>query len=396
MLDESDALARLFAALPEPQPESVPVAEAAGRFILESPLATVPLPGFDNSAMDGYALHAADCGVTGRLLRLAGEQPAGPDRSLTVAPGAAVRVFTGAPLPAATAAVVMQEDVERAADGIIVREAAAAGEFIRRAGSDLCRGQQLFAAGTRLTAAAAGLAASQGLTTLHCGRRPTVAVLCTGAELVPPGAPLPGPGFLYNSNGPMLAALLGREAAAISHHHAPDEPQALAAALASLLDAADVLVVAGGMSVGEHDLVRPALTSLGVATDFWRVRMKPGKPFLFGRAASGKPVFGLPGNPVSAGVTALLFVLPALRRMAGAAQPALPRCRAVAAAPLANKGDRPHWLRGSWDPLAGTFTAAGPQESHALGAFARADALARLEAGVSLAAGDPLEVLPLS
>ena len=283
MISEQEALAAILAAVPAPEVETVSLAAAAGRIAARDFLATLPLPGFDNSAMDGYALHLADCGQAGVPLRITGEQPAGRDLAMTVRPGEAVRIFTGAPLPAGTAAIVMQEDTGRSGDTVSVREAAQPGEFIRRAGSDLCAGQLIVHAGTPLTPARIGVLAAQGLDRVECGRLPRAAIICTGEELIAPGQPLPHSGALYNSNGPMLAALLttSRTAAPQSTDTVRDDLATLTDCLRARLEESDVLLIAGGVSVGDHDLVKPALQQLGIVPRFWRIAVRPGKPFLF-------------------------------------------------------------------------------------------------------------------
>lgn len=403
MITEEEALARVLAAVGRGPVERVPLAEAEGRWAVEPVMATVALPGFDNSAMDGYAVHADDCGPTGRWLAVAGERAAGEAPvspaadALVVSPGRVVRVFTGALLPSGAAAVVMQEDVEvdPASGAIRLAEPAGAGEFIRRRGADVCEGQKLVAPGDRLTPGRIGLLASQGLVTAAVAARPRLQVLSTGDEVVPPGLPLPHAAALYNSNGPMLAAL-GRQAGAmVEARHAADDLEALTEALAAALERSDVVVLAGGVSVGRHDHVRPALARLGWKPDVWRVAVKPGKPFLF--AARGtQSVFGLPGNPVSAFVTFHLFVAPALRRWqgadaAGVAGPSLPSTLAL---PVANPGDRPHYLRGALEEN-GAFRPAGLQESHALFSLSRATALLRVPPATTWEAGRPVRVQPL-
>ena len=396
MISEREALAAILAAVPPAESEALPLTSAAGRINTRDIHAALPLPGFDNSAMDGWALHESDCGITGTPLRIIGGQPAGPDRGLTVREGEAARIFTGAPLPAGTAAVVMQEDAACDGDTVTVSEAAQPGEFIRRAGSDVCAGQLLIRQGTPLTPQRIGVLAAQGMAIVECGKLPRAAIVCTGEELIAPGTPLPHAGALYNSNGPMLAALLNssRTAAPQSVDTVRDDLAALTGCLRSRLEQSDVLVIAGGVSVGDHDLVKPALQQLGIAPQFWRIAVKPGKPFLF-CTAGRKLIFGLPGNPVSAFVTAVLFVLPALRRLAGAtdAAPVLTTARALT--DLDNQGDRTHYLRGTHDPAAGTFALTGTQESHALAGLSNANALARLEPGAQIRAGGEVQVLRL-
>ena len=293
-----------------------------------------------------------------------------------------MRIFTGAPLPAGTGAVVMQEDADRVEDRVIILDAARAGEFVRRAGSDLCAGQLIAESGTALTPMHIGVIASQGMERVRCGRQPRAAILCTGEELTAPGQPLPHAGALYNSNGPMLSALLtsSRTAIPAAMDTVRDDLREISTVLSRRLEECEVLIIAGGVSVGDHDLVRPALEQLGIAPEFWRVSVKPGKPFLFCKHGD-RLIFGLPGNPVSACVTAMLFVLPALRRMAGAARPGNQLITARAAVPLTNTGDRTHYLRGRYDSARGTFAPAGLQESHALAGLSHANALVRMEPG---------------
>ncbi len=393
MLSEEEARRKILASVLPLDGEETPLLQALGRFAAGEHFAAHALPAFDNSAMDGYAVAMDERSaplVAGTRLRVCGEQPAGPDRGLRVEAGRAVRIFTGAPVPASTGAVVMQEDVERAGDEIVLREDVAAGEFIRRAGGDLARGQRILAPGERLTPGRLGLLASQGLATVAVRRRPRVAILATGDELRPPGEPL-GPGEIYESNGVLLAALASALGAAVTIlERARDDRDDLDAKIAAGLRAHDALVVAGGVSVGERDFVKERLAAAGVSLDLWRVRVQPGKPFLYGHAGGerGTHVFGLPGNPVSSFVTFLLFVRPALLRMAGAPDETLglPVFPATAAAELVNGGNRPHYLRGTLDAK-GNFALAGRQESHALFALSRSRVLVRVEPGTVVPAG---------
>ncbi len=400
MLTEDEARARILACVSPLEEETVPLLQALGRFAAGDRIATHALPAFDNSAMDGYAVGMNEQPgplAAGTRLTVRGEQPAGPDRGLRVEPGGAVRIFTGAPVPVGTGAVVMQEDVERTGDVIVLKEPVAAGEFIRRTGGDLARGQRILAAGDRLTPGRLGLLASQGLATAAVRRRPRVAILATGDELRPPGQPL-GPGEIYESNGVLLASLAATFGAAVTIlERARDDRDDLDAKLAAGLGSHDALVIAGGVSVGERDFVKERLAAAGASLDLWRVRVRPGKPFLYGRHGGGggtTHVFGLPGNPVSAFVTFVLFVRPALLRVAGAADEALPLTAfpATAAVGFANEGDRPHYLRGTLD-AAGRFAPSGQQESHALFALSRSRALVRAEPGITVPAGAPVEAL---
>jgi molybdopterin molybdotransferase len=400
MLEEAEARARILEEVDPGTPEWFPLESALGLRAASGLRARVALPGFDNAQMDGFAVRSGDVRPES-VLRVVGTQPAGGDLRLRVGPGEAVRIFTGAPLPEGADAVVMQEDVEVLPDasGIRVRGAVASGEFVRRRGADLCSGQIVVGVGECLTPPRIGLLASQGWDRVLARPAPKVAVVTTGDELVNPGQVPPealGPGMLFNSNGPMLAAgLRAFGAREVLSFLAPDDPARLRSVLESALSGYDFCLVAGGVSVGDRDGVRDALRALGVEGSFRKVRVKPGKPFFFG-TRDGTAVFGLPGNPVSAWVTFLLFVVSALeRRMGGeppSSRPALPTAWARAGAPLANSGDRPLYVRGWHDPEVAAFRPVGLQESHALFGLSRSNALVRVEPGMTIEAGREITV----
>src|SRR5437773_4753504 len=306
--------------------------------------------------MDGYAVVASSCGL-GKQLRVIGEQPAALDRQLRVSAGEAVRIFTGAPMPAGADAVVMQEDVTRERSQIVVNVDVEPDEFVRRRGCDLAKGQKIVAKGELIRPATIALLASQGLTQVSVGGEVDAAIISTGDELVRVGEEIK-PGQIYESNSVLLQALLQRCGAAVkSVRHCKDDAESLRKTLEEAIKYS-VLIISGGVSVGEHDLVQPTLRSIGAKIDIWRVAIKPGKPFLFGRAGDCA-VFGLPGNPVSAFVTFLLFVRPALLRLMGAGDEelSLPQTRATLAGDLQNDGDRPHYARGRLRD--GKFSAVG-------------------------------------
>lgn len=391
MLEESEARAQILDATPAPSSHPVDLAAALGSYAAETVRASVALPGFDNSQMDGYAVRAQDATKDAELT-ISGEQAAGPDRHLKVEPGMAVRIFTGAPMPEGADAVVMQEDTEILSKGTRIRivEGVETREFVRRRGSDLCEGQTILSSGERINAGIIGILASQGCARLPIYRQPRCSVVSTGDELLPPGHDL-GPGQLYDSNGAMLQAMAQEWGAAVSgRFHATDDPGKLRDILGQALSDTDYCIVAGGVSVGDHDHVKQILSDLGVEGGFWKVRIKPGKPLYFGRRDQTL-VFGLPGNPVSAYITFLLFVLPSLLKAQGKKvsidTPSLPSWRTELSAPLSNPGDRPHYVRGRWSPERPFFVPGGVQQSHALFSLSRSNALVRVEGGETLEAG---------
>lgn len=392
MITEDEALAHILRSVKPLPPRRVPLAEARERFAARDVFARLALPVFDNSAMDGYAVVAGSYRL-GQSQRVIGEQPAGIDRKLRIAPGEAVRIFTGAPMPAGADAVIMQEDVQREGSEIFLNAEVETGEFVRRRGSDLSEGQKIIEAGERIRPQTMALLAAQGLAEIDVGGEVRGAIITTGDELVPPGGSLGG-GQIHESNGILIRALCDkcRVSVAAAEHSADDGPS-IEAALRRGLEY-DVLVIVGGVSVGARDLVKPSLAAVGAQTDLWRVSVKPGKPFLFGRAGQCA-IFGLPGNPVSAFMTFLLFVRPAILQMMGAneSELSLPKYEAQLSEEVRNNGDRPHYVRGRVER--GKFTPVGRQESHALYGLSRAQALLRVPPGEVFPSGKTVPILIL-
>jgi molybdopterin molybdotransferase len=419
VIEEGEARRQILKSIQALPARRVPILQALDGFAAEDCLARLPLPNFDNSAMDGYAVVASSCRMGGHL-RVVGEQPAGVDRGIRISFGEAARIFTGAPLPVGADAVVMQEDVTRDGDEIVLNADVDPGDFVRRRGCDLAKGQTILARGERIRAATVALLASQGFAEVIVGGEATAAVISTGDELVKAGEELQ-PGQIYDSNSALLGALLQRcGVSATVVEHCRDDRKSLDDAIKRGIKN-HVLIISGGVSVGEHDLVKEALREVGAKIEIWRVAVKPGKPFLFGWFESetvdlagetpagpiGSPrrirpvadtmpvlhkcfVFGLPGNPVSAFVTFLQFVRPAILRMMGATNLDLPQVPAKLAVDLTNDGDRPHYIRGRLEHE--KFTPIGRQESHALFGLSQANALLRVAVGQSLKADEIVDV----
>lgn len=392
LLPVAEAQARI-AALGSVLPiETVPLNEAAGRWVAEDVHAIRTQPAADLSAMDGYAIRFAELPGPWTVI---GESAAGAGFDQPLAPGESARIFTGAPLPAGADTILIQEEATQVGDRLCLSGEGPPGQgaHVRRAGSDFTGGTLLVRAGQRLTPARIALAAIGGYGALPVRRRPRVTILSTGDELVPPGTPTTGAN-LPASNGPMLAALLGGlPVDVIDRGIVPDRLDALATAFRTAAEQADVIVTTGGASVGDHDLVRPALIAAGATIDFWRVAMKPGKPLMAGRLGHCV-VLGLPGNPVSAFVTASLFLKPLLAAMMGAVSEASRRHAPLAGALPATAG-RAEYLRGRWrdgraEPLVG-------QDSAALAMLAEAELLiVRPPHAAPAAAGESVEIVSLA
>jgi molybdopterin molybdotransferase len=399
VLTPATALARILAALADVaplDPERVPLAAALARSLAEDLVAPVDLPPFDASTMDGYALRAADARRPGGRLPVAFEVFAGDPGPAALPPGSCCRIFTGAPLPRGADAVEQQEEVRRAGGHAVFARAAERGRFVRRRGSDLASGQVAAGAGAAVDPGTIALAAGLGRSHLLVRRRPTVALLPTGDELVPLGRRA-RPGQIFETNGHALAAA-SREAGAEPRvlPAARDEAVALRRAISSARGV-DALVTTGGVSVGERDLVRGALAAAGARLDFWRVAMRPGKPFTFGRWGR-TAVFGLPGNPASALVTFELFVRPALRALAGLSGTGRLRVSARLSAAQEKPRGLEVYLRVRLRISGGRLVAEPlrTQASGNLSSSAGHDGLAVLPASrTRLARGSPVEVIVL-
>ncbi len=398
MLELEDALKRILSTIQPLEHETVALTEAADRVLAEPIVSPVDLPRFDNSAMDGYAVRAADLAATRAeapvSLQVCGKVAAGGVSTDQVKAGTCVRLFTGSPLPEGADAVVMQEDTRpdpSRPDTVWFLQAVRPWENVRLRGEDVKRGTTLVAAGDRLTFGRIGLLAAAGLAGLCVSRQPRVGLLATGSELAESGRSLQ-PGQIYESNRVMLAGLVRRSGAqAEIFQLVPDTLETTRAALETVLARCDAAITTGGVSVGEFDFVKAAFEQMGGELNFWKVSIKPGKPFVFGRAG-GKFLFGLPGNPVSALVTFLLLARPALARMQGASEPGLSQCPGTLTGPLANPVDRRHFMRVVQEPD-GRVRPLGAQGSHFLSSIANANGLVDVPPRTSFASGRAVTVL---
>jgi molybdopterin molybdotransferase len=360
----------------------LPLVDAHGCTLAENVYATAPLPGFDNSAMDGYAVRLEDVQSASEqspvTLPVLGDIAAGPEKGITIAPGFTARIMTGAPVPRGADSIVQLEWTDGGTKSVVITRAPKPGQHIRRAGEDLAAGDVVLSAGTYLGAAQIGLLAASGKASAMCRPRPRVVIVSTGSELVDVGEPA-GPGQIPDSNSHMLAAAC-REAGAIAYRVGlvADNPELLLGTLEDHLIRADMLITTGGVSVGAYDVVKEVLSRLGTVT-FDKVAMQPGMPQGFGTLGSERiPIVTLPGNPVSAMVSFEVFVRPALRRMLGAEHLLRPQITAEMTETVTSPAGRRSFLRGIVERTAdGRVVArsAGGQGSHQMAALAACNAL---------------------
>ena len=397
MLTVAEAHARIVAAFEALPSETVSVADAAGRVLAAAPRARLSQPPADLSAMDGYAVRAEDVPAVPTTLTLVGAAPAGGSYDKALKPGEAVRIFTGGPLPMGADSIVIQEDTKADGERITILEAPRPGRHVRKAGLDFHLDASPLAAGRRLTSRDVALAAAMNLPWLSVRRRPRVAILSTGDELVLPGEPV-GPNQIVSSSGIAMAALVrGWGGEPVLFDIARDDPAVVEANIAAGAQH-DLLVTLGGASVGDHDLVQAALKAQGFGLDFWQIAMRPGKPLMFA-ALNRARVLGLPGNPVSTLVCALMFVKPAMERMLG--QPGdLPATRPARLAVEVKANDqRQDYVRSTLHRAAdGTLTIKpNPiQDSSMLSVLAASDALlVRPPHDPARVAGDTVQIVDL-
>ena len=396
-------LARVLAAIRPVEPVRLGLEAAEGTVLAADAGAVTPLPSFDNSSMDGYAVHTADIAAATAeapvILPVTDQVPAGDTRVMTVTPGTCVRIMTGALLPAGADAVVPVELTDGGSDRARFSQPVVKGYSIRRRGDDVAQGDVLLPAGTRLGPAQIALLAASGHGSVVARPAPRVGVLATGNELSEPGSPLV-PGQIWESNSYMLAAAVRQAGGSATRHRAGDDPEKVLALIGVLSAQADLLITSGGVSMGgEHDVVKAALSGSRAGTiTFCKVAMQPGMPQGFGVVGPDQtPILTLPGNPVSAFVSFWLFGRPALDALQGLVPPPVPARRAQLASPVRSPQGRRSFLRGVLNADGATVTPLTGQGSHQLGALARANALIVVpEEVASMAAGDVADVISLS
>ncbi len=399
LIPVAEALDRLLAGVRPVDLETVDIGACNGRVLGADLTAKRTQPPFDASAMDGYAVRAADIASPPTTLSVIGEAPAGAAFSGTVGPGEAVRIFTGAPVPDGADAILIQENTQ-AGNGIVTAlKPVETGRYIRKAGLDFATGEILIKAPRRLDFRDISLAAAMNHAALPVRRKPVVAILATGDELVMPGNE-PGPDQIVASNSFGIAGLVADCGGAVMDLGLAQDDQAdIARHIRPALDAeADILITLGGASVGDHDLILPTLGDAGMDLDFWRIAMRPGKPLMFGRLGKTR-VLGLPGNPVSSLVCGLLFLRPLLDGLLGLKPGAAREVDAVLGAALPPNDQRQDFLRATLTRAGDghlVATAFDKQDSSMLSVFSRADALIiRAPHAPEAAAGDPCRILPL-
>jgi molybdopterin molybdotransferase len=399
MLRVEEALERILAEIERLESENVALPEAAGRVLAESIAATEAVPPFANSAMDGYALRSDDVQAASSVqpsrLRLVGTVQAGRVAERPIGEGEAMRILTGAPVPPGANAVIQQELTQAGEGWVEVQQAVAPGNNVRHAGEDIRSGTEVLAAGAEIGPSEIGVLASLGITRVAVYRRPVVAILATGDELVELHEAL-RPGQIRNSNSYLVAAAVAR-AGGIPRPLgiARDRVEELRSKLQAAQEA-DLIITSGGVSVGDYDLVKDIMREQGVI-DFWRVNLRPGKPLAFGRLG-GTPLLGLPGNPVSAAVTFELFARPVLRKMQGFVTILRPVVQARLLDAINEVSNRRHYMRARVEIRDGAFvaTSTGPQESHILTSMIGANALLIIpENHPPIAAGEEVQAMLL-
>jgi molybdopterin molybdotransferase len=395
MLSVEEAIEQILSRITPVETERVDLMGALGRVLAEPVVSRRVIPPWPNSSMDGYALRAADAQASNATFRVVAQVAAGSFPSREIGPGEAARIFTGAPVPPGADSVIPQEDVKADGDRVTITRPVTPGDYVRPAGEDVQAGDRVLEPGRVIGPPEIGMLATLGYPWIQVYRRPRVAILSTGDELAELGS-APGPGQIPNTNSyTLMAQVLETGCEPLNLGVAPDRREDIEARL-RWGQSADVLLSSAGVSVGEYDFVKESFEKLGATLHLWKVSMRPGKPITFG-SLNGRPVFGLPGNPVSAMVTFELFVRPALRKMAGHTRLMRPTVRAKALAPISNPGSRRGYLRVTLAPDNGAYGArlTGEQGSSILKSMVLADGLAVVAPDTTIETGAPVEVILL-
>jgi molybdopterin molybdotransferase len=395
MLSVEEAIEQILARIVPVETERVDLMAALGRVLAEPVVSRRVIPPWPNSSMDGYALRAADAQAPGAAFRVVARIATGAVPSRRIGPGEAARIFTGAPMPPGGDSVIPQEDVKADGDRVVIARPVKPGDFVRPAGEDVRTGDRVLEPGRVVGPPEIGMLATLGYPWVQVFRRPRVAILSTGDELAELGSE-PGGGQIPNTNSyTLMAQVIETGCEPLNLGVARDRREDIETRL-GWGRSADVLLSSAGVSVGEYDFVKEAFEALGATLHLWKVSMRPGKPITFG-SLNGRPVFGLPGNPVSAMVTYELFVRPALRKMAGHARLTRPSVQAEALAPIPNPGARRGYLRVTLTPHNGGYGArlTGEQGSSILKSMVLADGLAVVPPDTTIETGAPVEVILL-
>ena len=398
MIEESEALEKVLTSTPLPAERDMPVSESAGRFLVRDVHSKINLPQVSQSGVDGYAVKVSNSRKNLSRLSVIGQSVAGVECDACIEHGEALRVFTGSELPMGANAVIKQEDVKVLSDGLIlIKEKVELNDYVRRVGEVLTKGQRISNKGSCVKSSTLGSLIAGGISEVKVGSFPSIGIITTGDELIHEEQKQIKCHQTYDSNGLMLkAAAVKAGVEKIEIKRIGDDLGEISAEVLKMKQWADIIIVVGGMSVGERDFSKVALKQCGVKEIFWRVRIRPGKPMFYGKFGESCQIFGLPGNAVSAFVCFHLFVLPAMRLRSGASADGLKldQMKAIAGSSLKNSDNRPHYVHGKFRE--GKFHSIGNQNSNNLLALSQADSLLRLDERSSIQLGDSVSVFRLT
>ncbi|MFL2479173.1 MAG: molybdopterin molybdotransferase MoeA [Verrucomicrobiales bacterium] len=397
MIEEFEALERIFKSTPLPVKRNVPVAESVGCFLIREVRSKINLPQVRQSGVDGYAIIASDCKEHSKNLSVVGESVAGAACNASIGSGEAFRVFTGSQIPMGANAVVMQEDVNVLPNGLIsINGKVSADDYVRRVGEVLSKGQTILSKGSSIKPSTLGALVAGGVSEVTVGSFPSVGIITTGDELINYDQRQIKSRQVYDCNGVMLkSAALKAGVGKIKIKRIRDDLTEISNGIIEMQKWADIILVVGGISVGDRDYVKKAFRKCGIKQIFWRVKIKPGKPMFYGKHGEHVQVFGLPGNPVSAFLCFYLFVLPALRLRSGGSETEckIRKDKAILDSYIQNATDRPHYICGSMH--GGNFHPIGNQRSNNIFALSQSDSLLRMKPNSSIDSGEVVSVYHL-